>query len=90
MWILRALDLAKCIKDLGYRRLMKDFSDTCKNCKLKYIGETSRNLHVHLKEHKRDIRIGNLTLHYFNTFLNLNITSISILQRCSFRFIIKD
>ena len=32
----------------------------CKNCKLKYIGETSRNLNVRLKEHKRDIRIGNL------------------------------
>ena len=31
----------------------------CKDCKLKYIGETSRNLHVRLKEHKRDIRIGN-------------------------------
>ena len=32
----------------------------CKNCKLKFIGETSRNLHVRLKEHKRDIKIGNL------------------------------
>ena len=32
----------------------------CKNCKLKYIGEVSRILHVRLKEHKRDIRIGNL------------------------------
>ena len=31
----------------------------CKDCKLKYIGETSRNLHIRLKEHKRDIRIGN-------------------------------
>ena len=30
------------------------------NCKLKYIDETSRNFHVRLKEHKRDIRIGNL------------------------------
>ena len=42
------------------------FSDTgiycipCKNCKLKYIGETSWNLHVCLKEHKRDIRSGSL------------------------------
>ena len=26
---------------------------------LKYIGETSWNLHIRLKEHKRDIRIGN-------------------------------
>ena len=33
---------------------------SCKNCKLKYIGETSRNFHIRLKEHKRDIRIGNL------------------------------
>ena len=32
----------------------------CMDCKLKCIGETSQNLHVHLKEHKRDIRIGNL------------------------------
>ena len=31
----------------------------CKNYKWKYIGETSRNLHVRLKEHKRDVRIGN-------------------------------
>ena len=31
----------------------------CKDCKLKYIGETSWNLHVRLKEHKRDIRTGN-------------------------------
>ena len=32
----------------------------CKNCKLKYVGETSRDLHVRLKEHKRDIRIDNI------------------------------
>ena len=32
----------------------------CKNCILKYIGETSQNLHVRLKEQKRYIRIGNL------------------------------
>ena len=31
----------------------------CKDCKLKYIVETSLNLHIRLKEHKRDIRIGN-------------------------------
>ena len=30
------------------------------NCKLEHIGETFRNVHVHLKEHKRNIRIGNL------------------------------
>ena len=32
----------------------------CKNCELKYIGEISWNLPVRLKEHRRDIRIGNL------------------------------
>ena len=37
----------------------------CKNCKLKYIGETSWNLHVRLKEHKKNIRIANLN----NAFL---------------------
>ena len=31
-----------------------------KNSKLKYTGETSRNLHVRLKEHKRDVKFGNL------------------------------
>ena len=31
----------------------------CKNCKLKYIGDMSRNFHARLKEHKRDIRLGN-------------------------------
>ena len=47
------------------------FSDTgvycipCKDCKLIYISETSRNLHVRLKELKRDMRIGNLN----NAFL---------------------
>ena len=32
----------------------------CRNCKLKYIGEMSRKLHTRSKEHKRDIRVGNL------------------------------
>ena len=30
------------------------------NCKLEYIGETSWNLHIRMKEHKRDIIVGNL------------------------------
>ena len=34
------------------------YSIPCKNCILKYIDETSRDLHVRLTEHKRDIRIG--------------------------------
>ena len=33
---------------------------SCSNCKLKYIGKTSRNFQACLKEHKRDIRVGNL------------------------------
>ena len=37
----------------------------CSNCKLKYIGEASRNLHAHLKKHKRDIRVGNLNTTIF-------------------------
>ena len=41
----------------------------CKDCKLKYIGETSRNLHARLKEHRRDIRIG-----YSNNALFLHIS----------------
>ena len=45
------------------RNIFSDAGVCCiprKNCKLKYDGETSRNLHVRLKEHKRDLRIGNL------------------------------
>ena len=51
----------------------------CKDCKLKYVGETSRNLHVRLKEHKRDIRIGNsnnaLFLHIFQHNHNFDFNS---------------
>ena len=57
---------SKTIRELVHSCPPRDiFSDAgvycipCKDCKLKYIGETSRKLHVHLKEHKRDIRIGN-------------------------------
>ena len=32
----------------------------CKDCNSKYIGETSRNIHKYVYEHRRDIRIGNL------------------------------
>ena len=66
---------SKTIRNLVYSSPQRNiFSDAgvycilCKNCKLKYIGETFRNLHVSLKEHKRDIIIGNS-----NTFLNLII-----------------
>ena len=44
----------------------------CKNCKLKYIGETSRNFHVCLKEHKRDIRIGNFNNVLFQHIVQSN------------------
>ena len=57
----------KLIRDLVHSRSQRNiFSDAgvyyipCKNCKLSYIGETSRNLHVHLKEYKRDFGFGNL------------------------------
>ena len=39
----------------------------CRNCKLKYIGETSRNFQTRVKENKRDVRFGNLD----NTLLQL-------------------
>ena len=55
----------------------------CKKCKLEYIGETSRNLHVCLKEHKRDIRIGNLNNALFQQISqsnhNLNFNSAKLL-----------
>ena len=45
---------------------------SCRNCKLKYIGETSWNLHLCLKEHKRDIRIGNLNNSLFQHITQSN------------------
>ena len=49
----------------------------------KYIGETSRNFHVHLKEHKRDIRIGNsnnaLFLHISQHNHNFDFNSAKML-----------
>ena len=57
---------SKTIRELVHSSPQRNiFSDAgvycipCKDCKLKYISETSRNLHVHLKEQKKDIRIGN-------------------------------
>ena len=55
----------------------------CQDCKLKYIGETSRNLHIRLKEHKRDIRIGNsnnaLFLHISQHNHNFDFNSAKML-----------
>ena len=55
----------------------------CKNCKLEYIGETSRNLHICLKEHKRDRRIGNLNnalfLHISQSNHNFDFNSAKML-----------
>ena len=63
---------------------------SCSNCKLKYIGKTSRNFQACLKEHKRNTKeLVTLKMHFFNTFLNLIITSISILQKYSFTFLTK-
>ena len=41
MWILRALDLAKCIKDFGDRRLREEFSMWL-NSSFKYFREQMR------------------------------------------------
>ena len=55
----------------------------CKNCKLKFIGETSWNFHICLKEHKRDIRIGNLNnvlfQHNSHSNHNFNFNSAKML-----------
>ena len=58
---------SKTIRELVHsspqRNIFSDAGVYCisfKNCKLKYIGEKFHNLHVRLKEHKRDIRIGSL------------------------------
>ena len=58
---------SKTIRDLVHsspqHNIVSDAGVYCvhsKNCKLKYIDEISRNLHVRSKEHKRDIGIGNL------------------------------
>ena len=55
----------------------------CKHCKLKYIGKTSQNLHVRLKEHKRNIRIGKsnnaLFLHISQSNHNFNFNSAKML-----------
>ena len=56
----------------------------CKNWKLKYIGETSGNLQVYLKEHKKDIRIDNLNnallqqIFQSNQSFNFNSTKMLI------------
>ena len=56
---------------------------SCKDCKLKYIGEKSGNLHIRLKEHKRDIRIGNLDnaifQHIFQSNPNFDLNPAKIL-----------
>ena len=40
--------------------IIPDATISCENCKLKYLGETSRNIHKRIYEYKRDIRVGNL------------------------------
>ena len=81
---------SKTIRELVHSSPQRNiFSDAsvycipCKDCKLKYIGETSRNLHVRLKEHKRDIRIGNsnnaLFLHISQHNHNFDFNSAKML-----------
>ena len=67
---------SKTIQDLVHSSLQSNivfdadvYGITCMNCELKCIGETSRNHHVRPKEHKSEIRIGNLIndlLHYIS------------------------
>ena len=81
---------SKTIRELVHSSPQRNiFSDAgvycilCKDCKLKYIGETSRNLHVRLKEHKKDIRIGNsnnaLFLHISQHNHNFDFNSAKML-----------
>ena len=80
---------SKTIRELVHSSPQRNiFSDAgvycipCKDCKLKYIGETSRNLHIRLKEHKRDIRIGNsntLFLHISQHNHNIDFNSAKML-----------
>ena len=53
----------------------------CRNCTLKYIGETSRNLHACLKEHKRDIRVGKLDKALLNQIITSSYIQIKRLRR---------
>ena len=81
---------SKAIRELVHSSPQRNiFSDAgvycipCKDCKLKYICETSRNLHVRLKEHKRDLRIGNssnaLFLHISQSNHNFDFNSAKML-----------
>ena len=55
----------------------------CKDCKLKYIGKTSRNIYKHLYEHKSDIRSDNLNnalcLHISKTDHNFDFNAATML-----------
>ena len=55
----------------------------CKNCKSKYIGKTSRNIHKCLNEHRRGIRVGNLNnallLHISKSDNNFNFNATMML-----------
>ena len=73
---------SKMIRDLLHsstrRNIISDTGVYCihfKNCKLRYIGETSKNIFKRLNEHWKDIKVGNLN----NAQI---ITSILMLTRC--------
>ena len=58
------------------------YSIPCKDCKLKYIGEMSRNIYNPLYEHKRDIRLDNLDtlfLHIYKTDHNFDFNTAMML-----------
>ena len=54
-----------------------------KDCKLKYKGETSRNVRKRIYEHRRDIRLGNLNCalpwHISKTDLNFDFNTAIML-----------
>ena len=65
------------VSDTGVYRI------PCKSCKLKYIGEASWNIHKHLNEYRRDIRVGNLNnallQHISKTDYNFNFNAAMML-----------
>ena len=78
------------IRDLLQSNPRRDIiSDTdvncilCKDCKLKYIGETSRNAQKCKYEHRRNIRLGNLNnalfQHIYKTDHNFDFNATTML-----------
>lgn len=56
----------------------------CRDCNLSYVGETGRSLKSRISEHKRDIRLGNLSsalvIHIAKSDHNFDFDSVKILK----------